>query len=748
MKNRYHFKLDQFKRFSLQLNKMLKNGSYYRLPSERRNMLLHRLRRLYNQLCAYIPEIKLKYILSAAAALILGMNTKYSDAQAFAPKQPNPFGITSSSNYWMFPSFVDIDGDGDYDLFVGEYYGTISFFENTGTPESPAFAAPQSLPFGLEACEYLAFPDFVDIDEDGDYDIFVGEYYGNIKFFENTGTYQSPAFAPAQDLPFGLQSAYDYAFPCFADIDNDSDFDAFIGEYYGHIKYYENTGSPTAPSFGTPQTDPFGLAPSGYNMIWNILGFSDLDDDGDLDALSGGANYGIIMYYKNTGSSASPAFTSPEINPFGLESASYLGSPEFVDIDNDGDMDLFVGEYYGVLQYYENMTIPDDAGVVSIDSPVSDCELASMEDITVKIQNFGTNPQSIFTVAYNVNGGVPITETFTNVIYPGEILPYTFNASFNMSGDGYTYVINAWTNINGDVNYFNDSVSGYEAINKPTIVNYPYIADFEYGNEGWSKGGSNNSWELGMPQGTDIYTAASGTNVWMTNLDGYYYNNEMSYVDGPCFDFSALEDPLVKLNIAYSTESGYDGAALYSSIDNGDTWQIVGAYGDTVNWYDNYYIYGLEWFAGIPDGWCGWHEEWRLATHSISDLAGQQEVRFRIVFGSDGTVYDYDGFAFDDFSIQEEAMGIDDYASGMITEIYPNPADDYLHISISDICEMNGILIELINITGHKVICREMIVHDNTCQFEICTSDLPAGLYFVKIKSRNNIIIRKVAIKQ
>jgi len=745
MKNRYYHKYNQFKRFSLQLNRMLENGSFYRLTSEKQNMLLHRLRRLYNQLCRYIPEVSLKHILAAAAALILGISTKTSDAQYFAPKQPNPFGIVSGSGYLMSPSLVDIDGDGDHDLFTGDEYGIIRFYENTGNPYSPGFAAPQDLPFGLDTCEGYIFPDFVDIDNDGDYDLFVGED-NNIKFFENTGIPQSPAFAVPQDLPFGLQSPYEYGFPCFADIDNDGDFDAFIGEYYGHIKYYENTGSPTVPSFGTPQTDPFGLSPPGYYMYWCLPSFCDIDNDGDLDALNGGYYYGNMMYYKNTGTAVSPAFASPEANPFGLESALLIGFPEFVDIDNDGDMDLFIGEYYSVLQYYENITIADDAGIIAIDSPASDCDLTAMENISVQIQNFGLNPQSNFTVSYNVNGGAPISETITNTINPGEVLPYTFNASFNMSGDGYTYIINSWTNINGDTNTFNDSTSGYEAINKPTIANYPYSEDFESGNGGWSSGGSYNSWEQGLPDGDDIYTAASGTNAWITKLNDYYSNNEMSYVDGPCFDLSTLDDPVVKLNIAYSTESGWDGAALYSSVDNGNSWQIVGQAGDTANWYNDSGINGLDWFAGVEDGWCGEQADWVTAVHDLSGLAGQDDVRFRIVFGSDESVFEYDGFAFDDFRI-EESMGIDDNEPGLNTNIYPNPLDEKLYISINDVCEINDVTIEMINITGHKVICRDFIVHDNDANLEINTSNLPEGIYIVKIKNRNKINIRKIVIQ-
>ncbi|NYT26784.1 MAG: FG-GAP repeat protein [Candidatus Thiodubiliella endoseptemdiera] len=44
-------------------------------------------------------------------------------------------GITSS------PTLADIDGDGDLDLVVGEYYGTLKYYQNTGTTSNPAYEA-------------------------------------------------------------------------------------------------------------------------------------------------------------------------------------------------------------------------------------------------------------------------------------------------------------------------------------------------------------------------------------------------------------------------------------------------------------------------------------------------------------------------------------------------------------------------------------------------------------------------------
>jgi hypothetical protein len=79
--------------------------------------------------------------------------------------------------------------DGDFDAFVGDENGNLYYFENTGTPTAPEFAAPALNSFGLEVGAGPVgriVPAFVDIDNDGDFDLFVGDENGDLWFYENT----------------------------------------------------------------------------------------------------------------------------------------------------------------------------------------------------------------------------------------------------------------------------------------------------------------------------------------------------------------------------------------------------------------------------------------------------------------------------------------------------------------------------------------------------------------------------------
>ena len=60
------------------------------------------------------------------------------------------------------PQFVDIDADGDHDLFLQEFRNEIWFFENTGTAKSPRYEWRTDKYQNLEVGEWYRF---VDLDE-------------------------------------------------------------------------------------------------------------------------------------------------------------------------------------------------------------------------------------------------------------------------------------------------------------------------------------------------------------------------------------------------------------------------------------------------------------------------------------------------------------------------------------------------------------------------------------------------------
>ena len=165
------------------------------------------------------------------------------------------------------------------------------------------------------------------------------------------GTAKAQNFLPVQTNPFNLTNNNgNHPSPALADLDNDGDLDMMVGKYDGNFKYFKNIGTASAPSFAAGQTNPFNLTDIGSV---SYPAFADLDNDGELDMIAG-EHDGDFKYFENTGTASVPSFAAVQNNPFNLTDISLYNSvPAFADLDNDGDLDVVAGEFYGDFKYFE-----------------------------------------------------------------------------------------------------------------------------------------------------------------------------------------------------------------------------------------------------------------------------------------------------------------------------------------------------------------------------------------------------------
>lgn len=188
------------------------------------------------------------------------------------------------------------------------------------------------------------------------------------------------------------------------------------------------------------------------------------------------------------------------------------------------------------------------------------------------------------------------------------------------------------------------------------VQSYPYYADFETGNFGWVPDtlvGVNNSWEWGTPNGTVIDSAFSGSNVLMTSLNDNHNNQEFSFIISPCFDFSQLKRPMIKIKLWGETNQG-DGMKIEYG-DQGADYHPLGTVGKGINWYDDFVTGLIEADPNnttSPEGWFGSTGGWVDARYQLDTVRGDSMVRFKIIFGSD-VAQTLDGFAIDDIWIGE-----------------------------------------------------------------------------------------------
>ncbi len=181
-------------------------------------------------------------------------NNGTKNSPSFKTPVLDPFNFSSSDNFGL-PTVVagDIDNDGDPDVMFFSYDGA-SFFENTGSPASPSFALPVASAFNISMPNGTFFgAELFDLDNDGDLDLLVNQNdAGRAVYFENTGTPVAPDYAAGQNNPFGLSALNGKSLMAVsaADLDNDGDTDLLFTDFmysystYGYesnFYYFENT---------------------------------------------------------------------------------------------------------------------------------------------------------------------------------------------------------------------------------------------------------------------------------------------------------------------------------------------------------------------------------------------------------------------------------------------------------------------------------------------------------------------------
>jgi len=91
------------------------------------------------------------------------------------------------------PQLVDIDADGDDDLFLQEWSGSVMFFEHVAGA-TPRYQWRADRYQDLEVGEWYRF---VDLDRDGDADLLAERPFSYLRYYRNDGTPQAALFVTA-----------------------------------------------------------------------------------------------------------------------------------------------------------------------------------------------------------------------------------------------------------------------------------------------------------------------------------------------------------------------------------------------------------------------------------------------------------------------------------------------------------------------------------------------------------------------
>ncbi len=234
--------------------------------------------------------------------------------------------------------FGDVDGDGDLDIIIGNYYDRSRLYLNDGSGNFTD-VTEDNLPDISNRCYDL---EFGDVDGDSDLDIFFPNYSGQDRLYLNNG---SGVFTDATSTNIPVDTD-DYSRDAeFGDVDGDSDLDIFIAYRQNRqSRLYLNNGSgvftdATSSNLPVDRDVSYGAA------------LGDMDGDNDLDIIiTNCCGPDQNRLYLNDGNGI---FTDATDSNLPADTDISFDA-ELGDLDGDNDLDIFIANYNSQNRLYLN----------------------------------------------------------------------------------------------------------------------------------------------------------------------------------------------------------------------------------------------------------------------------------------------------------------------------------------------------------------------------------------------------------
>ncbi|MBM3308389.1 MAG: VCBS repeat-containing protein [Candidatus Eisenbacteria bacterium] len=238
----------------------------------------------------------------------------------------------------------DLDGDGDPDVSSRRQHW------NDGTcPGTPAWRTEASVLPDCANCTAPRTATLGDLDADGDLDLIYGCAQPGLRMFWNVGTPQVPQWQ--QDLSMFDSSGGNWTCPRLADLDGDGDLDLVNMNSGGWTWLRKNTGTPQTPQWGPWEGMGQGPIPPDGSIA-----LGDLDGDGDLDLVTVSTEQSPRAW-ENVGTPQAWQFVENPAMLTGVNVPPPAWGLALLDVDCDGDPDLLLSGFEGVVYLYLNDSV-------------------------------------------------------------------------------------------------------------------------------------------------------------------------------------------------------------------------------------------------------------------------------------------------------------------------------------------------------------------------------------------------------
>ena len=347
------------------------------------------------------------------------------------------------------------------------------------------------------------------------------------------------------------------------------------------------------------------------------------------------------------------------------------------DLDiNEDDGIITAGTYgRGVWQSAIPMELLDnEIRLVSINAPNNGAVLCAGVNPEITVENLGVNAISTFTVEYGL-GTLTENYVWNGMLNSGEEVNVTL-PGLNLNSSGIQKLL-VKVSMPNDI-YLDNNSSSIDFLAN-TIGDAGTLFTFEDGTDDLYTYNDGNfeasEWQRGVPSGTLLKNASSGTKVYATNLSGNHNDKVKSFIVSNCYDFTTIASPVLKFQMAYDLEVNWDIVYVQYSINQGASWNVLGSVNSQPNWYNSNRTSatnGQDCFNCPGAQWTGTNATLTEYAYDFAanagigetDLRNQSNIMFRIVFHSDDAV-NQEGAVVDDFIIEGAQTDDDDDNDGV-----------------------------------------------------------------------------------
>ena len=676
------------------------------------------------------------------AILILLLNIVFSQGYV---RDVSPFTVTFDGEeiFQPFsgglnqpdPRFIDWNGDGILDCFINDRDGYLQYWEGVADWQFgniPLFTFVTKTFQDINVGTWFTFHDF---DGDGDEDLLSHTPDSdNVSYWSNeNGEFELVAdeLLDIDNLPvYGGQ----IVIPAIADIDGDGHIDYFIGDISGRLAYYKGYGM----SAGLPLFELITSTFEDIQIVWtpsrhgaNAVEFYDMDNDNDLDLIWGDFYQPGLFYLENYGTSTNPDFDDSLMVTDFPQGTDFVTTghniARVVDFDLDGDGDMVVGvlsgaygtEYLDNLYYFQNNGTGENWDFEMITSRL----LPGLDFIS------GTHP----TLTTNCN---------SNAV---EIWIGTDSDSANINWNGSIYYLNN----NGSAAepaLVGDGVKWFTQIGNNLVP-----AFFNFNNDGGEElfvGEFNGKlYKIDQYQDYPFFCIFGDPEADFLNIDlSGRATPSFGDIDQDDDDDLAVGDKNGVIHIYWnqgSADSAVFDSMSYLNIDIGDNASpCVLENGHIIAGNEEGELYEITYLDS---------EELTAELRTDIPYMGRNlapaalywdgESEPDLVFGTHAGGLQY-------FRYDSTAVGIEEDflpTSFTVSQPYPNPFNNQFSITI--ILEKRQMVdVQLIDIIGRNVqniFNGELSIGKRN--FSIKT-DLPTGIYFLKIHTNERLLIRKIVL--